>query len=139
MFGMSLILLKLKLSKTVLLKQISFKEAIELSYYGASVIHPKTVKPLQNKNIPLYVKSFLKPEENGTIIQEKGDYDGLVPSYIMKFEQILFTITPRDFSFLVEENLSDIFSRLAVAQAKINMMQNSALSFSILLDLFAKK
>jgi aspartate kinase len=119
---------------TVLLKQISFKEAIELSYYGASVIHPKTVKPLQNKNIPLYVKSFLKPEENGTIIQEKGDYDGLVPSYIMKFEQILFTITPRDFSFLVEENLSDIFSRLAVAQAKINMMQNSALSFSILLD-----
>jgi len=120
--------------ETVLLKQISFKEAIELSYYGASVIHPKTVKPLQNRNIPLYVKSFIKPEENGTVIQEKSDFDSLVPSYILKFEQVLYTITPKDFSFLVEENLSDIFKRLAEANAKINMMQNSALSFSILLD-----
>ncbi len=119
---------------TVLLKQISFKEAIELSYYGASVIHPKTVKPLQNRNIPLYVKSFIKPEENGTVIQEKSDFDSLVPSYILKFDQVLYTITPKDFSFLVEENLSDIFKRLANANAKINMMQNSALSFSILLD-----
>lgn len=119
---------------TVLLKQISFKEAIELSYYGASVIHPKTVKPLQNRNIPLYVKSFIKPEEAGTVIQEKSDYDSLVPSFIVKFDQVLYTITPKDFSFLVEENLSDIFKRLADANAKINMMQNSALSFSILLD-----
>ena len=119
---------------TVLLKQISFKEAIELSYYGASVIHPKTVKPLQNKNIPLFVKSFIKPDENGTSIQEKTDFDNLVPSYILKFDQVLFTITPKDFSFLVEENLSDIFKRLAEANAKINMMQNSALSFSILVD-----
>jgi len=119
---------------TVLLKQISFKEAIELSYYGASVIHPKTVKPLQNKNIPLYVKSFIKPDEKGTVIQANSDFDSLVPSYILKFDQVLYTITPKDFSFLVEENLSDIFKRLADAHAKINMMQNSALSFSILLD-----
>ena len=119
---------------TVLLKQISFKEAIELSYYGASVIHTKTVKPLQNKNIPLFVKSFIKPDENGTSIQEKTDFDNLVPSYILKFDQVLFTITPKDFSFLVEENLSDIFKRLAEANAKINMIQNSALSFSILVD-----
>lgn len=119
---------------TVLLNQISFKEAIELSYYGASVIHPKTVKPLQNKNIPLYVKSFIKPDEKGTVIQANSDFDSLVPSYILKFDQVLYTITPKDFSFLVEENLSDIFKRLADAHAKINMMQNSALSFSILLD-----
>jgi len=119
---------------TVLLKQISFKEAIELSYYGASVIHPKTVKPLQNKNIPLYVKSFIKPDEKGTVIQANSDFDSLVPSYILKFDQVLYTITPKDFSFLVEENLSGIFKRLADAHAKINMMQNSALSFSILLD-----
>jgi len=119
---------------TVLLNQISFKEAIELSYYGASVIHPKTVKPLQNKNIPLYVKSFIKPDEKGTVIQANSDFDSLVPSYILKFDQVLYTITPKDFSFLVEENLSGIFKRLADAHAKINMMQNSALSFSILLD-----
>jgi len=119
---------------TVLLNQISFKEAIELSYYGASVIHPKTVKPLQNKNIPLYVKSFIKPDEKGTVIQAKSDFDNLIPSFILKFEQVLYTITPKDFSFLVEENLSDIFKRLADANAKINMMQNSALSFSIVLD-----
>jgi aspartate kinase len=119
---------------TVKLDQISFKEAIELSYYGASVIHPKTIKPLQNKGIPLFVKSFIHPEEPGTIIQESTDHDNLVPSFIVKKEQVLFSIRPTDFSFIAEENLSDIFNRLAAAGIKINVMQNSALSFSILLD-----
>lgn len=119
---------------TVLLEKISFGEAIELSYYGASVIHPKTVKPLQNKNIPLYVKSFIETAEKGTIIHEDKTRDNMVPSYIFKFDQVLFTISPLDFSFLVEENLSDIFNRLSKINAKINLMQNSALSFSILLD-----
>jgi aspartate kinase len=119
---------------TVKLDQISFKEAIELSYYGASVIHPKTIKPLQNKGIPLFVKSFIHPEEPGTIIQESTDHDNLVPSFIVKKEQVLFSIRPTDFSFIAEENLSDIFNRLASAGIKINVMQNSALSFSILLD-----
>ncbi len=119
---------------TIKLDKISFKEAIELSYYGASVIHPKTVKPLQNKNIPLYVKSFIDPNAEGTVIQATTDYDHLVPSFIFKMDQILFSITTKDFSFIVEENLSDIFSRLSNANAKINLMQNSALSFSILLD-----
>ena len=119
---------------TVLLNKISFGEAIELSYYGASVIHPKTVKPLQNKNIPLFVRSFLETAEPGTIIQENKEYDNAVPSYIFNFNQVLFTISPLDFSFLVEENLSDIFMRLSLLNAKINLMQNSALSFSILLD-----
>ncbi|MEJ6583157.1 MAG: aspartate kinase [Crocinitomicaceae bacterium] len=119
---------------TIKLDRISFQEAIELSYYGASVIHPKTLKPLQNKNIPLYVKSFLEPNASGTIIQSSTSEDHIVPSFIFKMNQVLFSFTPRDFSFIVEKNLSDIFSRLAKADAKINLMQNSALNFSILLD-----
>jgi aspartate kinase len=119
---------------TIKLESISFKEAIELSYYGASVIHPKTIKPLQNKGIPLYVKSFLNPQAEGTVIQASSANDHLVPSFIFKMDQILFSFTTKDFSFIVEENLSDIFSRLAKVNAKINLMQNSALDFSILLD-----
>lgn len=119
---------------TIKLDKISFREAIELSYYGASVIHPKTVKPLQNKGIPLYVKSFIDPKAEGTVIQSCTKSDHLVPSFIFKMNQALFSITPKDFSFIVEENLSDIFERLSKAKAKINLMQNSALNFSILLD-----
>lgn len=119
---------------TIKLDQISFKEAIELAYYGASVIHPKTIKPLQNKNIPLYVKSFLDPHAAGTIIQESTAKDHLVPSFIFKMNQVLFSITPRDFSFIVEENLSEIFDTLSKLGAKITIMQNSALSFSFVLD-----
>ena len=119
---------------TVKLDQISFKEAIELSYYGASVIHPKTIKPLQNKDIPLYVKSFLDPTAPGTIIQKNSENDALIPSFIFKKDQVLFSFTTTNFSFIVEENLSDIFSRLAKINAKINLMQNSALDFSILID-----
>lgn len=119
---------------TVKLDTISFKEAIELSYYGASVIHPKTIKPLQNKSIPLYVKSFLNPTAEGTAIQSSTVNDNLVPSFIFKMDQILLSITPKDFSFIVEENMSDIFKTLAQANAKINIMQNSALSFSVCLD-----
>jgi aspartate kinase len=119
---------------TIKLERISFKEAIELSYYGASVIHPKTIKPLQNKGIPLFVKSFLDPTASGTIIQASTAQDHIIPSFIFKMDQILFSFTPKDFSFIVEENLSDIFNRLAQVNAKINLMQNSALDFSILLD-----
>ncbi|MCE3296319.1 MAG: aspartate kinase [Crocinitomicaceae bacterium] len=119
---------------TVKLDKISFKEAIELSYYGATVIHPKTIKPLQNKHIPLYVKSFLDPQAEGTTIQESMEYDHLVPSFIFKMQQVLFSITPKDFSFIVEENLSDIFEKLSRIGAKITLMQNSALSFSFALD-----
>lgn len=113
------------------LPKISFKEAIELSYYGASVIHPKTLKPLQNAGIPLFIKSFLNPTEPGTIIQESSADDSLIPSYIFKTNQVLISISPRDFSFIVEENLSIIFAMLAQKRVRINMMQNSALSFSI--------
>jgi aspartate kinase len=120
--------------ETIKLDEISFKEAIELAYYGATVIHPKTIKPLQNKEIPLYVKSFIHPEKEGTVIQSSTENDHLVPSYIFKVNQILISLTPRDFSFIVEENLSEIFRLLALANAKINIMQNSAVSFHFLLD-----
>jgi aspartate kinase len=119
---------------TIKLDKISFKEAIELSYYGATVIHPKTIKPLQNKGIPLYVKSFINPKAEGTIIQESTKFDYLVPSFIFKMNQLYLSITPKDFSFIVEENLSDIFKRLAELNTRINLMQNSALSFSVALD-----
>lgn len=119
---------------TVKLDKISFKEALELAYYGASVIHPKTIKPLQNKNIPLYVKSFLDPDAEGTTIQNSQDYDSLVPSYISKKKQVLFSINPKDFSFIMEENLGTIFQTLAELGAKLNLMQNSALSFSFIVD-----
>ena len=119
---------------TIKLDKISFREAIELAYYGASVIHPKTIKPLQNKEIPLYVKSFVHPEAEGTMIQKSMVADHLIPSFIFKMNQTLFSFTPKDFSFLVEKNLSDIFDRLAKVKAKINIMQNSALNFSVLVD-----
>lgn len=121
-------------SNTKKLDSISFKEAIELSYYGASVIHPKTIQPLQNRNIPLFVKSFLDPQADGTVIQASSSRDHLIPSYIFKFDQALYSFTPKDFSFIVEENLSVIFAKLSALNIKINLMQNSALSFSILVD-----
>lgn len=121
-------------ANTKKLDAISFKEAIELSYYGASVIHPKTIQPLQNRNIPLYVKSFLDPKADGTAIQSSSSQDHLIPSYIFKFDQALYSFTPKDFSFIVEENLSVIFGKLSALNIKINLMQNSALSFSILVD-----
>ena len=121
-------------ANTKKLDAISFKEAIELSYYGASVIHPKTIQPLQNRNIPLYVKSFLDPKADGTAIQASSSKDHLIPSYIFKFDQALYSFTPKDFSFIVEENLSVIFGKLSSLNIKINLMQNSALSFSILVD-----
>lgn len=123
-----------KFSDAVKLNKISFQEAIELSYYGASVIHPKTIKPLQNKGIPLYVKSFYHPQEKGTIIQATEDSDNLIPSIIVKENQVLLSILPRDFSFIVEHNLKEIFDVFAANGVRVNLMQNSALSFSVCFD-----
>ena len=113
---------------------ISYKEAIELSYYGASVIHPKTLKPLRNKKIPLYVKSFFVPDDEGTQIQENADSDHLVPSFIFKVDQILISIAPKDFSFIDEHNLSCIFGLFARFRIKLRLMQTSAISFSACID-----
>ncbi len=119
---------------TVKLNNISYHEAVELAYYGATVIHPKTIKPLQNKQIPLLVKSFLNPEEEGSIINENSSKDSLIPSYIFKTNQRLISISPRDYSFIAEENLSQIFGCFAKHKVAVNLMQNSALSFSVCVD-----
>jgi aspartate kinase len=120
-------------SHTKKIDQLSYHDAIELTYYGASVIHPKTIKPLQNKNIPLFVKSFLQPKEEGTIIKD-GDKRLNIPSYIFKINQVLISIQPKDFSFIAEDNLSDIFDLFSKHGVKINLMQLSAISFSVCCD-----
>lgn len=119
--------------ETVLLEKLTYQDAIELAYYGATVIHPKTIKPLQNKGIPLYVKSFLKPDAPGTVI---GNYERhlTIPSFIFKVNQVLISLHPNDFSFIAEDNLSRIFGRFAQAGVKINLMQNTAISFSVVVD-----
>lgn len=120
--------------RAVVIERMSYKEAIELSHFGAKVIHPKTIKPLQNKQIPLYVKSFLYPEVNGSIITDIDERLALPPIFIHKTDQLLLTLTPRDFSFIAEEKLSHIFSVLAKYKLKLNLMQNSAISFSFCID-----
>ena len=116
------------------LEQISYHDAIELTYYGATVIHPKTIKPLENKHIPLRVCSFKAPNDKGTSIGNYQATKPLVPCFIYKFDQILFSISAKDFSFIAEASLSRIFSLFATHDIKINLMQNSALSFSICVD-----
>jgi len=119
--------------ETVLLDRLTYQDAIELAYYGATVIHPKTIKPLQNKGIPLYVRSFVNPDAPGTVI---GDFkDRLpIPSFIFKVNQTLISLHPSDFSFIAEDNLSHIFGQFAAAGVKINLMQNTAISFSVVVD-----
>ncbi len=119
---------------TFLLDHISYREAIELTYYGASVIHPKTIKPLQNKGITLCVKSFLNPDAPGTRIEPVSEDDDKTASIILKSDQTLLSFRVKDFSFIAENNLSDIFGALAQCGIRINMMQQSAISFSICFD-----
>lgn len=121
-------------SKTEKLASISYREAIELSYYGATIIHPKTIKPLQNKSIPLSIKSFVDTASEGTLIQENTKSDHLIPSFIFKVDQVLLSISPRDFSFIDEQNLSDILALFADLNIHIHLMQNTALSFSVCID-----
>ena len=119
---------------TLKINQIPYDEAIELAYYGASVIHPKTVKPLQNMGIPLYIRSFITPESEGSVI---GNFHTISPEtslYIFRNNQMLLSIYPRDYSFIAEDNLQTIFGLLNDLGIRVNMMQNSALSFSICID-----
>lgn len=117
-----------------LLHQISYSEAIEMAFYGASVIHPKTLKPLENKNIPLYVRSFYNLELKGTTVGKGSDLIPEIPCFILKQDQILVSISALDFSFMVESNLSDIFSILHNNKLKVNLIQNSAISFSVCIE-----
>jgi aspartate kinase len=121
------------------LETMSYNDAIELAYFGASVIHPKTIKPLENKGIPLHVKSFLNPALAGTVIGKDYQTKPLIPSYIVKDNQMLVSIAAKDFSFIAEESLSGIFSLFARFGIKINLMQNSAISFSVCIDNDSRK
>ena len=125
-------------SDTKKIDSLTYQDAIELAYYGATVIHPKTIKPLQNKNIPLYVKSFIDSSAQGTIIKDSNKHLP-IPSFIFKINQMLITISPRDFSFIAEDNLSKIFGLFHQHQVKINVMQLSAISFSVCVDMDDKK
>ncbi|WP_210516189.1 aspartate kinase [Hymenobacter terricola] len=118
---------------TVRYPEISYRETIEMAYYGASVIHPKTLKPLAERNIPLRVKSFLDPEAEGTLIHDCR-HAALAPAIIRKTDQCLLSFASKDFAFISEENLEVIFGALAQAKLKINVMQNSAISFSVCTD-----
>ncbi|MBC9797485.1 aspartate kinase [Sinomicrobium weinanense] len=117
-----------------LLNQISYTEAIELAFYGASVIHPKTLQPLQRKEIPLYVKSFVNPTEKGTSVSKGQHLDPQVPCFIVKKDQVLISLSSLDFSFIVEDNISEIFKLLHDHRMKVDVIQNSAISFSVCAD-----
>ncbi len=119
--------------ETEKIAELSYHDAIELTYYGATVIHPKTIKPIQNKGIPLFVRSFITPEVEGTIITNTKT-PLPVPSFIFKVNQVLISIFPKDFSFIIEENLSHIFNILHKNKVKVNTMLNSAISFSVSVD-----
>jgi aspartate kinase len=119
--------------ETKLIPQLTYQDAIELTYYGATVIHPKTIKPLQNKKIPLYVRSFVDAAKEGTKICDE-QVSLPVPCFIFKVAQVLLSISPKDFSFIVEENLGDIFELFAKHRVKMNVMLNSAISFSVSVD-----
>ncbi|RMB63436.1 aspartate kinase [Dokdonia sinensis] len=119
---------------TELLHQISYEEAIELAFYGASVIHPKTLQPLQRKEIPLFVKSFINPTERGTAVSKGQTLVPHVPCYIVKKGQVLISLSSLDFSFMMEDNIGEVFKLLAKYKMKVDLIQNSAISFSVCVD-----
>ena len=118
----------------ILLNQISYREAIELAFYGATVIHPKTLQPLQKKEIPLYVKSFLNPLLPGTSVSRGADLEPHIPCYIVKKEQLLLSLSSLDFSFIMEEHISEIFALFHQHKLRVNLIQNSAISFSVCIE-----
>jgi aspartate kinase len=120
---------------TIKFDELTYTEAIEMTYYGASVIHPKTIKPLQNAKIPLLVKSFNDPGAPGTVIKETANMVFEKPVIILKQNQVLLSISSRDYSFISEDHLSAIFGLFAQNHVKVNIMQTSALSFSVCFDL----
>jgi len=121
-------------TSTFKLNRLSYQETVEMAYFGAKVIHPKTIKPLHNKNIPLMVKSFINPQGEGTVIQCFDAYDEDLPVIILKKHQVLVSLFPKDLSFVIEDELSKIFRYLSDNKIKINLIQNSAISFSFCFD-----
>lgn len=121
-------------TETELLNEISYTEAIEMAFYGASVIHPKTIQPLEQKNIPLFVRSFDDISNSGTCVGRGKKITPEVPCFIVKKNQILASISAKDFSFMVENNISDVFKKLHEYKLKVNLIQNSAISFSVCIE-----
>jgi aspartate kinase len=119
---------------TKLLEQISYEEAIELAFFGASVIHPKTLQPLQQKEIPLFVKSFYNPKNRGTKVGKGKLISPLLPCFIVKKDLVFLSLSTLDFSFFVEENISEVFALFHKHQVKVDLIQNSAISFSVCVD-----
>lgn len=119
---------------TIKLDFLSYREAIEMTFYGAQVIHPKTIKPLQNKGIPLQVKSFIHPQETGTIIGREKDDEQYPPIFVYKQNQLLLNVSVKDFSFIAEDHLSDIYSAVSKCGLRINMMLTGAIYFSFCVD-----
>jgi aspartate kinase len=117
-----------------MLSQISYSEAIELAYYGAKVIHPKTIKPLQNKSIPLKIKSFISPAEHGSLIARETSKDSSIPSFIIKEKQVLISFSPKDHSFVAEEILHYILGIFIKYKVSLNLMQTSAITLSVCVD-----
>lgn len=126
-------------SDTTRIKAISYNEVIEMAFYGAQIIHPKTIKPLQNKNIPLYVKCFLDPSLEGTVIQAKVNDAHYPPLIVLKEHQVLLQVTSRDFSFITEDNLSKLYALFHRHKIKVNLIQNAAISFVASIDNRADK
>lgn len=124
---------------TTKIDKLSYTEAIEMTYYGAQVIHPKTIQPLQNKNIPLHVRSFIQPDGSGTVIEKDELNQVLPPIIVVKKNQLVIHISTKNFSFVAEDNLGNIFQLIAKNKVKVNMMQNSAISFSICCDNVAER
>ena len=118
---------------------MSYEDAIELSYFGVSVIHPRTVQPLRNKQIPLFVRSFMDFSQEGTIIDNKHESSTLIPCFIVKKKQSILTLSPRDFSFIAEDHFKAIFSCFSDLGIKINLIQNSAVTFRACMDSDAQK
>jgi aspartate kinase len=117
-----------------LLNHISYREAIELAFYGATVIHPKTLQPLQKKEIPLYVKSFINPLLKGTSVFKGAALEPVLPCFIVKRDQLLISLSSIDFSFIMEEHISEIFALFHEFKLKVNLIQNSAISFSVCIE-----
>jgi aspartate kinase len=122
-----------KFPNTIKFDELDYQEAAELTYYGASVIHPKTIKPLANQSIPLYVKSFLEPEKSGTMIHQVK-HPNTVPCIVVKDDQILVSFKVTDFTFIHEGHIHQIYAVLEKLKLKVNMLQTSAISISIVID-----
>ena len=121
------------------LESLSYAEAIELAYFGAKVIHPKTIQPLKDKKIPLRVRSFVDGTTDGTVVSEGAEIKPFLPSFIVKENQVLLSISAQDLSFIVEDHLSHIFLLFSEYGVRVNVMQNSAVSFSVCVDNDAQK